>query len=153
MQMMFLWNVLARQRLALSSASWKMHKLVFRVWRHYKKGLLITADHGCFEVCGAQLYIDCIFRLCMNENWRVFYIFKLTSSVIVEYETTATFDICYAYVIFISFSLVRISWLLHSPSRFLQCHCTYHIYWYIPYILLRHTTVYCGFFCFMRVAV
>jgi hypothetical protein len=65
--------------------------------------------HGCFEVCGAQLYRLYISTMYERELTSV-YIFKLTSSVIeVEYETTATFDICYAYVIFISFSLVRIS--------------------------------------------
>ena len=69
--------------------------------------VLITAHHGCFEVCGAQLY-----RLYISTMYERVFIFLNSdySSVIeVEYETTATFDICYSYVIFISFSLVRIS--------------------------------------------
>jgi hypothetical protein len=41
MQMMFLWNLLARQRLALSRGL--SHKMVF-AWRHYKKGLLTTTN-------------------------------------------------------------------------------------------------------------
>jgi hypothetical protein len=39
-QMMFLWNVLAHQRLVLSCGA--SYKLVFRIWRHYEKGLLST---------------------------------------------------------------------------------------------------------------